>query len=177
MGRFPSWKSPGKQPIKERPIKRFLVIFQARKKHKPKLLSPDIFWWGRGLPHEGVGAKKVRYVPRSQGNQTFWAGYPRILPGYPGGHPKSLRKKNCVQFWSAANGGLRYIWGKGLFPPSSGFLMSSSHPLEKGEKGRKRAKKADFGRFPGRAARHPLSPHLLHPHLRQPNLEDRNLVK
>ena len=27
---------------------------------------------------------------------------------------------------------------------------------------------ADFGRFPGRAARHPLSPHLLHPHLRQP---------
>ena len=25
-----------------------------------------------------------------------------------------------------------------------------------GEKGRKRAKKADFGRFPGRAARHPL---------------------
>ena len=36
-------------------------------------------------------------------------------------------------------------------------------------KGRKRAKKADFGRFPRRAARHPLSPHLLHPHLRQPN--------
>ena len=34
---------------------------------------------------------------------------------------------------------------------------------------RKRAKKADFGRLPGRAARHPLSPHLLHPHLRQPN--------
>ena len=34
---------------------------------------------------------------------------------------------------------------------------------------RKRAKKADFGRFPGRAARHCLSPHWLHPHLRQPN--------
>ena len=34
---------------------------------------------------------------------------------------------------------------------------------------RKRAKKADFGRFPGWAARHPLSPQLLHPHLRQPN--------
>ena len=26
----------------------------------------------------------------------------------------------------------------------------------------------NFGRFPGRAARRPLSPHLLHPHLRQP---------
>ena len=57
---------------------------------------------------------------------------------------------------------------KGLFPPFSGFSRCSSHPPEKGEKGRKRAKKADFGRFPGRAARHPLSPHLLHPHLRQP---------
>ena len=31
-------------------------------------------------------------------------------------------------------------------------------------------KKADFGRFPGRAARHPLNPHLLHPHLRQPKV-------
>ena len=48
------------------------------------------------------------------------------------------------------------------------LFAASSHPPEKGEKGRKRAKKADFGRFPGRAARHPLSLHLLHPHLRQP---------
>ena len=58
---------------------------------------------------------------------------------------------------------------KGLFPPFSGFSRCSSAPPEKGKKGRKRAKKADFGRFPGRAARHLLSPHLLHPHLRQPN--------
>ena len=36
-------------------------------------------------------------------------------------------------------------------------------PSGKGRKGRKRAKKADFGRFPERAARHPLNPHLLHP--------------
>ena len=57
---------------------------------------------------------------------------------------------------------------KGLFPPFSGFSRCSSGPPEKGEKGRKRAKKADFGRFPGGAARHPLNPHLLHPHLRQP---------
>ena len=27
---------------------------------------------------------------------------------------------------------------------------------------------AGKGRFPGREATHPLSPHLLHPHLRQP---------
>ena len=40
-------------------------------------------------------------------------------------------------------------------------------------KGRQRQKKGEKGRlwprFPGRAARHPLSPHLLHPHLRHPN--------
>ena len=35
--------------------------------------------------------------------------------------------------------------------------MLFRHPPEKGEKGRKRAKKADFGRFPGRAARHLLN--------------------
>ena len=56
-----------------------------------------------------------------------------------------------------------------LFPPFSGFPRCSSHPPEEGEKGRKRAKKVVFGRSPGRAARHPLNPHLLHPHLRQRN--------
>ena len=64
---------------------------------------------------------------------------------------------------------LRISEEKCLFPPFSGFPRCSLHPLEKGEKSRKRAKKADFGRFPGRVARHPLSPHLLHPHLWQPN--------
>ena len=48
---------------------------------------------------------------------------------------------------------------KGLFPPFSGFSRCSSGPPEKAEKARKRAKKADFGRFPGRAARRPLHPH------------------
>ena len=60
---------------------------QARKKeHKPKLLSPDIFRWGGGLPREGVGAKKFRYAPRNQGNRTFWQdipGFCRDIPGAP----------------------------------------------------------------------------------------------
>ena len=30
------------------------------------------------------GGQKVWYVPRNPGNQTFLAGYPGILPGYPG---------------------------------------------------------------------------------------------
>ena len=113
--------------------------------------------------------------------------YPRTLPEpwewpfrsesvFPesGVVPRLLRTYN----WGAANGGLRdgvyanlrISEEKGLFPPFSGFPRCSSYPPEKGEKGRKRAKKGDFGRFPGRAARHPLSPHLLHPHLRQPNV-------
>ena len=65
---------------------------------------------------------------------------------------------------------LRVSEEKGPFPLFSGFPRCSSHPPEKGDKGRKWARKADFSRFPGRAARHPLSPHLLHPHLRQPKI-------
>ena len=60
----------------------------TKNEHKPKLLRPDSFRWGRGLPHEGVGGEKVWYVPRNQGNQTFLAGYPVILLGYPGGARK-----------------------------------------------------------------------------------------
>ena len=30
----------------------------TKKEHKPKLLSPDIFQWGTGLPRARVGAKK-----------------------------------------------------------------------------------------------------------------------
>ena len=50
------------------------------------------------------GGRKVRYVPRNQGNQTFWAGYPGILLGYPGillGYPgvaRKIRKIERVQF-------------------------------------------------------------------------------
>ena len=42
------------------------------KEHKPKLLGPDIFCWGGGLPREGVGAKKFGMSFETQGNQTFW---------------------------------------------------------------------------------------------------------
>ena len=34
------------------------LISDAKEEHKPKLLSPDIFWWGRGLPRARMGAKK-----------------------------------------------------------------------------------------------------------------------
>ena len=63
------------------------------------------------------------------------------------------------------------------FPLFSGIPRCRSGSPERSENGRKRAKKADFGRFSGRAGRHPLSPHLLHSHLRQPNLGYPNFRK
>ena len=52
--------------------------------------------------------------------------------------------------------GFKQIRGKRLrfldFPSLLG-------PPENDEKGGKRAKKADFSRFPGQEARHPLNPH------------------
>ena len=45
----------------------------TKKEPKPKLLSPDIFRWGGGLPREGVGAKKFGMFLE-----------PGILLGYPG---------------------------------------------------------------------------------------------
>ena len=64
-------------------------VIRREKRGQTQTFESDIVRWGRGLPREGVvGAKKVRYVPRNQGNQTFWAGYPGILLGYPGGARK-----------------------------------------------------------------------------------------
>ena len=68
----------------------------AKKEPKPKLFGADIFRWGRGLSREGVGAK----TSLGKGNQTFWAGYPGVLPGYPGGGRKVWEKRVCVQFSS-----------------------------------------------------------------------------
>ena len=54
--------------------------FQAQTKEpKPKLLSPDIFPWGRGLPHEGVGAKKFGMPLETREIKLFW----RDIPGAP----------------------------------------------------------------------------------------------
>ena len=62
-----------------------LISSGKRKEPKPKLFGPDIFQWGRGLPREGVGAKKLGMSLETRGTKIYWAGYPRILPGYIGG--------------------------------------------------------------------------------------------
>ena len=96
---------------------------------KPKLVSPYIFRWGRGLPHEGVGGQKVRYAPRNQGNQTFLAGYPGILPGYPGGArevwEKSLGSIFVPYFKTTVLGPLDWKSGR---PKDAKFNHDGSNP-------------------------------------------------
>ena len=94
--------------------------------------------------------------------------------GRPQDTSEAHRPPHCF-IWGAANGGLRDgglrksedIWGKRPFSSVFWIFQVLFRPSGKAEK---RAKKADFGRFPGGAARHLLNPHLLHPHLRQPSL-------
>ena len=68
----------------------------TKKEHKPKLLSLDIFWWGTGLPHEGVGAKKFGMSLETREIKFFWRdmlGFCWDIPGVP----EKFEKKTCVQ--------------------------------------------------------------------------------
>ena len=69
----------------------------TEKEPKPKLLSLDIFWWGGGLPREGVEAKKLDMSNETRETKLF-CGISRDFVGIFRGRPKSLRKKVCVQF-------------------------------------------------------------------------------
>ena len=69
----------------------------AKNEHKPKLLSPDIFRWGGGLPREGVGAKKfgmpleTREIEREKSLCSifgpYWRGH--FMVRFPSPPPKS----------------------------------------------------------------------------------------
>ena len=60
----------------------------TKKEHQPKLLSPDIFRWGRGLPHEGVGAKKLGMSLETREIKLLW----RDIPGFCWDIPAVLEK-------------------------------------------------------------------------------------
>ena len=64
------------------------------KEHKPKLLSPDIFRWGRGLPREGVGVKKFGMSLETRKIKLLG----RDIPGYPAVPEEFEKKKVRVQF-------------------------------------------------------------------------------
>ena len=83
----------------------FMLISGKRKGPEPKLFGPDIFGWGGGLPCEGVGGPKVRYVLQNSGKPNFLAGYPGVWAGYPGGGDALKVSKKTKWAKNAANFG------------------------------------------------------------------------
>ena len=51
-------------------VSQVLLGRPREREYKPKLLGPDIFLWGGGLPREG-GAIKFGTSLETQGSQTF----------------------------------------------------------------------------------------------------------
>ena len=71
----------------------------TKKEHKPKLLSPDIFRWGRGLPREGVGAKKFGMSLETREINLFGWDIPGFCQDIPGVPEKFEKKKFVFDFW------------------------------------------------------------------------------
>ena len=72
----------------------------TKKEPKPKLLSPDIFRWGRGLPHKGVGAKKFGMPLETREIKLFWRDIPGFRWDIPGVPEKFEKKKFGFNFRS-----------------------------------------------------------------------------
>ena len=70
------------------------LLSGTKNEPKPKLLSPDIFRWGRDLPREGVGAKKFGMSLETQGIKLFW----RDIPGFCRDIPKLPEKFEKKKF-------------------------------------------------------------------------------
>ena len=68
----------------------------TKKEHKPKLLSPDVFRWDKGLPHEGVGAKKFGMSLETREIKLFWRDIPGFCWDIPALPEKFEKKKVCV---------------------------------------------------------------------------------
>ena len=71
----------------------------TKKEHKPKLLSPDIFWRGRGLPREGVGAKKFGMSLETREIQLFGRDIPGFCWDITAVPEKFEKKKFVFNFW------------------------------------------------------------------------------
>ena len=67
----------------------------TKKEHKPKLLSPDIFRWGGGLPSEGVGAKKFGMPLETREIKLFGRDIQGFCWDIPGA-PEKFEKKKFV---------------------------------------------------------------------------------
>ena len=70
-----------------------------RKEHKPKLLSPDIFGWGRGLPHERVGAEEFGMSLETRKVKLFGRDIPGFCWDFPAAPEKFEKEKFVLNFW------------------------------------------------------------------------------
>ena len=66
----------------------------TKKEPKPNLFDPDIFWWGRGLPREGVGAKKFGMCLKTRETKLFWRDIPGFWRDIPAAPEKFEKKKS-----------------------------------------------------------------------------------
>ena len=74
-------------------------IFNQARKTNPNLnFWARIFSGGVGDSHTKGWGPKSSVCPSKPGKSNFLAGYPGILPGYPGGARKVWEKKVWVQF-------------------------------------------------------------------------------
>ena len=69
---------------------------RSRKEHKPKLLSPDIFRWGKFQVKEW--GPKSSVCTSKPGKSNFFGGISRDFAGISRQSPEKFEKKVCVQF-------------------------------------------------------------------------------
>ena len=65
------------------------------KRAQTQTLGPDIFRWGRGLPHEGVGAKKLGMSLKTRETKLFGRDIPGFCWDIPAA-PEKFEKKRFV---------------------------------------------------------------------------------
>ena len=73
--------------------------YGPKKEHKPKLLSPDIFRWGRGLPRERAGAKKSGMSLKTSEIKLFGRDIPGFCWDIPAAPEEFEKKKFVLNFW------------------------------------------------------------------------------
>ena len=84
--------------------------------------------WDGGLPHAGVGAKKLGMSFETEGDKTFWRDMPGFFQDIPG-VPEKFEKNVCVQFsspkiFSDFKSNPLAIWNRSTFE-SLRFQLSS----------------------------------------------------
>ena len=75
-----------------------IVFFRHEKTAQTKTFESGYFRWGRGLPCEGVGAKKFGMSLKTREIKLFGRDFPGFCWDIPVA-PEKFEKKVCVQFW------------------------------------------------------------------------------